>query len=233
MTTAPPEAGMRIAELGRICGVSTPTIKYYIREGLLPAGRLTSSNQARYTENHVHRLRLIRALLELGGLSVAKLRAIVTVLDGEADLSHRDNSRAPAELSRRDRSLAELDALEVLAAPAPQDGPLTILAADPRTLALVGTLAARRGWHAPADGPEFARVIELLDTLGKLDQHHFAERIDAYADAAERAAAADTELLHSPTCGPGPAERLVVAAVLGDELLSALRRLARTAGTAG
>ncbi|MFE1500190.1 MerR family transcriptional regulator, partial [Streptomyces albidoflavus] len=78
---------MRIAELGRTCGVSTPTIKYYIREGLLPAGRLTSSNQARYTEEHVHRLRLIRALLELGGLSVTKVRAIVTVLDGESDLS--------------------------------------------------------------------------------------------------------------------------------------------------
>ncbi|WP_331725445.1 MerR family transcriptional regulator [Streptomyces zaomyceticus] len=221
MSPAPPEAGMRIAELGRTCGVSTPTIKYYIREGLLPAGRLTSSNQARYTEEHVHRLRLIRALLELGGLSVAKVRAIVTVLDGETDPSPRG------------RPAAGLDALEALTAPAPQDGPLAILAADPRTLALVHALAERRGWHTPADGPEFARVVEILHTLGELDQHHFADRIDAYADAAERAAAADTQLLHSPIDGTGPAERLVVAAVLGDQLLSALRRLARTAGTTG
>ncbi|MFF8415261.1 MerR family transcriptional regulator [Streptomyces omiyaensis] len=212
---------MRIAELARTCGVSTPTIKYYIREGLLPAGRLTSSNQARYTEGHVHRLRLIRALVELGGLSVAKVRAIVTVLDGEAD---------PPPSGR---PTARTDALEVLAAAAPQEGPLAILAADPRTLALVGALAERRGWHAPADGPEVARVVEILDTLGDLDQHHFADRIDAYADAAERAAAADAELLRSPTGGTGPAERLVVAAVLGDQLLSALRRLARTTGTAG
>ncbi|MFD3728543.1 MerR family transcriptional regulator [Streptomyces sp. NPDC058671] len=219
MSPAPPTTGMRIAELGRTCGVSTPTIKYYIREGLLPAGRLTSSNQARYTEEHVHRLRLIRALLELGGLSVTKVRAIVTVLDGESDLSCRG------------RGTARLDALEVLAAPAPQDGPLAILTANPRTLALVYALAERRSWHAPADGPEFARVVEILDTLGELDEHHFADRIDAYADAAEQAATTDAELLHSSTNGTGPAERLVVAAVLGDQLLSALRRLARTTAT--
>ncbi|MFF9344875.1 MULTISPECIES: MerR family transcriptional regulator [unclassified Streptomyces] len=221
MSTAPPEAGMRIAELSRTCGVSTPTIKYYIREGLLPAGRLTSSNQARYTEDHVHRLRLIRALLDLGGLSVAKVRAIVTVLDGEADPQARG------------RPVAGPDALEALTAPATQNGSLAILAADPGTLTLVDALVERRGWHAPTDGPEFARVVEILDALGELDQHHFADRIDAYADAAERAAAADTELLSSPAGGTGPAERLVVAAVLGDQLLSALRRLARSTGTAG
>ncbi|MFJ5711688.1 MerR family transcriptional regulator [Streptomyces sp. NPDC093105] len=201
--------------------MSTPTIKYYIREGLLPAGRLTSSNQARYTEDHVHRLRLIRALLELGGLSVAKVRAIMAVLDGDPGSSPRGGQ------------VAGLEALEVLAAPAPQDGSLAILTADPRTVALVDALAERRGWHAPADGAEFARVVEILDTLGELDQRHFADRLDAYADAAERAAAADKELLHSATGGTGPAERLVVAAVLGDQLVSALRRLARSTGTAG
>ncbi|MFJ3906121.1 MerR family transcriptional regulator [Streptomyces sp. NPDC090025] len=364
---------MRIGELGRACGVSTATIKYYIREGLLPAGHLTSTNQARYTEDHLHRLRLIRALLELGGLSVAKVRAIASVLDEGADLSRRDNPGAGADLSRRDdlavgtdlsrrdsrgagadlsrrdssgvgsdlsrrdnsgtelhpsrrdhrsagadlsrrdssgvgttdlsrrdspgaraadlsrrdnpglpeanpsrrddlavgsdlsrrdnpgaepdlsrrdssparpdpraplaprKPLPELDPLaelEALTAPAPQGGPLALLAANPRTLALVDALAERRGWQVPVDSPEFARVVEVLDTLGELDQHHFTDRLDAYADAAERAAAADLELLRSPTGGTGSAERLVVAAVLGDQLLSALRRLARTTTTA-
>lgn len=216
-----PEAGMRIAELGRTCGASTPAIKHHIREGLLPAGRLTSSDQARHTEDHAHRLRLVRAPLELGGLSVAKVRAIVAVLDDEAG--------SPS----RGRPVVGLDAREVVASPAPQDGSLANLAAAPGTLAMVDALTERRGWHAPSDGAEFARVVKIPDALGELDPHHFADPLDAYAEAAERAAAADTELLHSAVGGTGPAERSVVAAVLGDELLSALRRLTRSTGTAG
>ena len=35
---------MRIAELSQTTGVPVPTIKYYLREGLLPSGELTSPN---------------------------------------------------------------------------------------------------------------------------------------------------------------------------------------------
>jgi DNA-binding transcriptional MerR regulator len=37
---------MRIGELSKVTGVPVPTIKYYLREGLLPAGELSSPNQA-------------------------------------------------------------------------------------------------------------------------------------------------------------------------------------------
>ena len=47
---------MRIAELSRRSGVSVPTIKYYLREGLLAAGERTGPNQARYDEAHLRRL---------------------------------------------------------------------------------------------------------------------------------------------------------------------------------
>ena len=46
---------MRIAELSQKTGVPVPTIKYYLREGLLPAGELTSPNQAHYDDRHVQR----------------------------------------------------------------------------------------------------------------------------------------------------------------------------------
>ncbi|MFC9487519.1 MerR family transcriptional regulator, partial [Streptomyces hydrogenans] len=72
---------MRIGELSRRTGVSVPTIKFYVREGLLPAGRLTSPNQAAYDETHVRRLRLIRALMDVGGLSVAAVREVITAVD--------------------------------------------------------------------------------------------------------------------------------------------------------
>ena len=41
---------MRIGELSRATEVPVPTIKYYLREGLLPHGELSSPNQASYGE---------------------------------------------------------------------------------------------------------------------------------------------------------------------------------------
>src|SRR4051812_4023322 len=72
---------MRISELSRTTGVPVATIKYYLREGLLPAGRPVAATQAEYGDAHVQRLRLVRALLAVGGLSVASARAVVESLD--------------------------------------------------------------------------------------------------------------------------------------------------------
>lgn len=76
---------MKISELSSRTGVSIPTLKFYLREGLLKPGRLSSPNQADYDESHVRRAALIRALREVAGLSIAKIAAIVDALDhGEA-----------------------------------------------------------------------------------------------------------------------------------------------------
>lgn len=73
---------MKMRELSRASGVPVPTIKYYIRAGLLEAGEHTSRNQADYGEKHVERLRLIRALREVGGLSVATIGEVLTLSTG-------------------------------------------------------------------------------------------------------------------------------------------------------
>ena len=46
---------MRMSELSRLSGVSVTTIKYYLREGLLPAGRQLSATQAEYDGSHLRR----------------------------------------------------------------------------------------------------------------------------------------------------------------------------------
>ncbi|MFV2121743.1 MerR family transcriptional regulator, partial [Streptomyces sp. Act-28] len=66
-----------------------PTIKYYVREGLLPAGELSSPNQARYDESHVRRLRLVRALIEVGGLSVAAIREVLEAIEDPERSVHK------------------------------------------------------------------------------------------------------------------------------------------------
>ncbi|MVA76549.1 MerR family transcriptional regulator [Auraticoccus sp. F435] len=72
---------MRIGELSRASGVPVPTIKYYLREGLLHPGELTSATQARYGEDHLERLGLIRALAEGAGLPLARVRTVLEAVD--------------------------------------------------------------------------------------------------------------------------------------------------------
>ena len=85
---------MKISELSSRSGVPVATVKFYLREGLLAAGEKSSQTQASYDDIHLARLRLIRAFLEVGGLSVASARAG----------ARRDRRREPAVRRRgRDR----------------------------------------------------------------------------------------------------------------------------------
>ena len=72
---------MRLAELSRRSGVARSTIKFYLREGLLPAGDPKGRNQALYGERHLERLALIRALREVAGLPLE----VITRVTGELD----------------------------------------------------------------------------------------------------------------------------------------------------
>ena len=84
---------MRISALSARSGVAVATIKFYLREGLLPPGTATATNQADYDETHVRRLRLIRALIDVGGVPVASARAVVEALDREIDELHKKGVR--------------------------------------------------------------------------------------------------------------------------------------------
>src|SRR5690349_21241439 len=73
------EGPFRIGELSRRSGVAVGTIKYYLREGLVPVGQPTAKTQALYGGIHLRRLRLVRVLAEVGGLSIAQIRQVVEV----------------------------------------------------------------------------------------------------------------------------------------------------------
>jgi len=72
---------MRISELARAAGVPVATVKFYLRDGLVPPGRATSATQATYDDSHLQRLRLVRALVEVGGMPLAKVRVVLDVVD--------------------------------------------------------------------------------------------------------------------------------------------------------
>jgi DNA-binding transcriptional MerR regulator len=74
---------MKIAALSTATGASVATLKYYLREGLLNPGLATAVNQADYDESHVRRVRLVRALVDLGHLSIAEVAEVVAAADDE------------------------------------------------------------------------------------------------------------------------------------------------------
>jgi DNA-binding transcriptional MerR regulator len=72
---------MRLGELSARSGVPRSTIKFYIREGMLPAGETHAPNQATYGAEHLERLELIRALREVAGLSLEVIARVTAELD--------------------------------------------------------------------------------------------------------------------------------------------------------
>ena len=79
---------MRISELSSETGVPVATIKFYLRENLLHDGVRTAATQAQYDQTHVARLRLIRALLGPGGLSVAAAHQVIRAIEEPPDSIH-------------------------------------------------------------------------------------------------------------------------------------------------
>ncbi|QEU82695.1 MerR family transcriptional regulator [Streptomyces subrutilus] len=71
----------RVGELSRTTGVPVPTIKFHLREGLLPARESTSPNQARHGERHVRGRHLIRAFAAVGGLPLAAVGKVVEAVE--------------------------------------------------------------------------------------------------------------------------------------------------------
>jgi DNA-binding transcriptional MerR regulator len=72
---------MQVSELAERAGVPLATVKYYLREGLLPPGETTGPRRAEYDEAHLRRLRVLRLLREVGGVPVTSLRGVVEALD--------------------------------------------------------------------------------------------------------------------------------------------------------
>ncbi|MFD8480326.1 MerR family transcriptional regulator [Kitasatospora sp. NPDC059673] len=207
---------MRLADLSEISGVSLATIKYYLREGLLPPGRLVNATQAEYDESHLRRLRLVRAMIQVGRIPVATVREV---------LSHIDDDSLGLTL----RLGAALWALPHPTEPAlgPADDPSTT---DARKL--VDDLLARLGWaHVREVGelsPAHRALIAALATLGRLGYPLDADDLLPYARTMAQAAAYDLDRMEALPTPQEQAEYAVAAAVLFEPVLLNLRRLAQS-----
>jgi DNA-binding transcriptional MerR regulator len=83
---------LKMSELAERSGVSSGTIKHYLREGLLPEPVRTSRNMAYYPEEFVDRIRLIKRLQEERFLPLRHIRDVL-VLDDVERLSRSEAAR--------------------------------------------------------------------------------------------------------------------------------------------
>lgn len=190
---------MRISALVERTGVPLATVKYYLREGLLPPGISTGATQARYTEDHVRRLQVIKALTSAAGLPLQKVKVVLELIDNPGDDMYSALGRAVASLP-----------------------PYRDDAADdfPRARALlehVGQLY----------DPGYAATAQLEHALEAADEAGIGmtvERFEAYARQIR--GIAEFELQRMEGSDLSPIEYAVLGTALYEPVILAMRRLA-------
>lgn len=201
---------MKISELVDRSGVSSATIKYYVREGLLMPGERVGGNRTEYAEEHLQRLRLIRAMLEVGKLSIESVSQVLGALEAvDVPLSHT------FEIAQR--SLARSAVSE-------KSEPST------EALARVDALRSRtRGWEPIVDNIGQRVTAEAIDAFAAAGYPVSDDYLDSYAVAAQRAATADLDIVEAQEQRSHKAEVMIVGSVFGDSLALGLRRIAQAA----
>ncbi|MFE7419002.1 MerR family transcriptional regulator [Rhodococcus sp. NPDC057529] len=193
---------MRVSELVARTGVPLATVKYYLREGLLMPGEATSATQARYGEEHVQRLGLVKALAG-AGLPIPRIREILRLVD------HPDGS------------LFDVLGQAIAQLPPYLDTPADDSDEFPRARAVLDRLGQ-------VYDPRYVAVGQLERALVALEEAGIPmteERLDAYGRHVRGIAEIDIGLM--PTAS---AEDAIRYAVLGtavyEPVIAAMRRLA-------
>ena len=194
---------MWISELARRSALPVATVKFYLREGLLPAGTATGATRASYDGSHLRRLRLIRALVEVAGLRLDAVRTIVDAVEDTDRSLHAVVGSAHRLLSATEGATS----------------------ASEHSRSRVADLVRRQQWQIEANSAHEHKLAQVLDHLESLDFPVPDELLDLYATA--MAPVADMEVGTVATSGPERAtETAVIGTLLLEPALLMIRRLA-------
>ncbi len=187
--------------------MSIATIKFYLREGLLPPGRVTAATQAEYGQAHLRRLRLIRALIGIRGLTVDATRQVLGAV-GE----HEAEVHQVLGLVLGARPVDEDEDGEPVGRPGMSD---------------VDALLAQMSWQVSRHAPARTVIAETLEIMRSLGAEYTWRSLVPYAELAERAAVMDLDQLPGAGDPLERAERALLLTVVLEPALLALRRLAQ------
>lgn len=195
---------MLVSELAERADVPLATVKYYLREGLLPAGETTGPRRAEYDESHLRRLRILRLLREVGGIPVTSLRQVADALDDEALPVH---------------DVMTLVADVITTGPA--------ISTDPASLEIVDEVLADIGWDGvrreSVDRQRLAALVSLLNGPGPLGAS--PDVLAFYAGLADQLARAEIALVDHSTERSELLEQMVTGSVVYGQVFDLLRQL--------
>lgn len=209
---------MRMRDLEKASGTGRETIRYYIREGLLPEPERTHRNSATYSQDHLARLLTIRRLKDERFLPLSVIRTLFAG-DGAAqwvdagmlpDIDHLLRARLDTDAERVDaqRYCAELGGDPDQLADAVTAG-LIAVAPDgtmgPRDARILGLLidierlgfTRERGYASEG----MVRVMQVMRSLAEIDIQEFFQNVAPHvgdleaADMAERGIGLHNQLM--------------------------------------
>ena len=218
--------GLKMSELASASGVSSGTIKHYLREGLLPEPVRTSRNMAYYPPEFVDRIRTIKRLQEERFMPLAVIREVLEQADRPRTprrevLEQSDRPRTPRRevLERYELPANVLDRLAEIGVLTP-----TRAGYDADDVEIIEAIARfRAGGYDEALGFTVYDTLRYRDALEPLVAEEVRTLLDRLAGevAVERA----VEIIAS---GAEPLRELI-GAVHSKMLLAELRRQ-RSAG---
>ncbi|GAA1792937.1 MerR family transcriptional regulator [Pseudarthrobacter sulfonivorans] len=186
---------MQLNELSDRSGISPASIKYYLREGLLPAGEAIHATRAEYSARHVERLELIQALRRIVGLNIGQIRLLVTMAD--------DGVPRLDLLAAVQRVVLSLENYA------------TAIGGEPA--AATDAVVRLRGWP---DAPSDARnaLAAHLQLMASLNIPASADVLKTYSRAADDVAGIDI----AATTAPESIDKLILTAAVGMHMHSQL-----------
>jgi DNA-binding transcriptional MerR regulator len=203
---------MKVSELSQRSGIPVATLKYYLREGLLPPGERTASNQASYGESHLRRLRLIRILQDVGGLRLDAIHEVTRLLD---EPGVETMTALGAALDAQGKRPPEREAIEASDA--------WIAAARE-----VDAFLEQVGWPTRSESTARKRLIEALLALRESTPDLPVTAFFPYVRAAGEIAQGEVaHVMGALEAGPAEAvEAVVMGTVLWEPVFTSLRRIA-------
>jgi DNA-binding transcriptional MerR regulator len=197
---------VRISELSERTGVPVPTIKYYLREGLLPEGDKRTPRLTEYDDRHVRRLGLLRILRDVGDVPVEGLKRLVAATETRGTV--------------HDLFAVAADALAPTP-PAPGPG-------RAETRAMADAIIAQAGWdRVREDSVDRDNLAATLEMVGSFDTHpRDPAEIAPYLAMADQLARHEIGNLDDSKDRVGLLEEMIVGQVVFATVLTTLRRLA-------
>lgn len=196
---------MWMSRLSERSGLPVATIKFYLRDGLLPPGEASGATRAHYDESHVRRLRLVRALVDVAGLRLEEVRDVLAAVDDDSIPLLEAVGNAHTRLSRSGTS-----------------GPPST-----ESMNRVDALLKRVRWRVSPGSAHREALARALDALASVDHVVSDDLLDEYASSMTGIARREVASVAAEKERVTATQRAVVGTLLLEPVLLTIRRLAQ------